>query len=348
MRSIVLVVLVGCGDLAGFSGDVPPLATIHVQVTGTQPAPLNVAMVWGKQWLVEPLCILPAESADAQAVIDAGCRDPFGFVPARVDANVPVAADGSATIELGSLPAADILVGDLTARVGYASLIAYEDIDGSGTLELGRPDRPGNRGGMGMGNDLPTMLRDKVQGASFVAMTQADQRIAFREGSYSAVAAFYPRAGCGDPPVGFSIDAAGGFTAEAAIAATLAGTLPTEDPATCSQATLDAATVTVPLRADPTDLAELACSERTTDSSVRYREPDGDAPDLANRIHACVHTPSFGEMSTTIELVIAGNPDNSCAGLTHFVLRGCDDGPGCAVPEWDYTATPPSWWPCAP
>ncbi|MFT3693038.1 MAG: hypothetical protein QM831_07845 [Kofleriaceae bacterium] len=361
MKWLSFAALASCGDVKGFGSDVPPLATVNLQIAGDPSsydpnADIHVAFVWGEQWLVEPMCILPAENADAQAVIDAGCRDPFGFVPSRVEAVVPASANGATTIDLYSLPGADVLVGDVTARVAYASLVAFDDTDHDGVLSLARPNRPPNNGmGMGMGsgsNDLPTESRDNVLGASFISMTRPDQRVAFREGAFSAVAAFYPRKGCGDPPDAFSVLAAGGFTADAAIAATLAGTLPDEDPATCSESSL-ATPISIGVSQPDPDLAkalpELRCTERTTDSSVRYREPE-DMPDMDGRTFACVHTPSFGTPSTTVEFVITGKNTDSCVGLTHYVLRGCAADPNCTTPEWDHsTATgsgPPDWWPC--
>ncbi|HEY3358250.1 MAG TPA: hypothetical protein VGQ83_33690, partial [Polyangia bacterium] len=82
-RGAALVLLAGaaalasavasCGKLVGFSAPATPLATIQVQVTGdaaplappwTAGAPprLRVALVWGQQWLPEPLCLLPPAS----------------------------------------------------------------------------------------------------------------------------------------------------------------------------------------------------------------------------------------------------------------------------------------------
>ncbi len=347
VKLLPLLALCACSDLQGFGGASPPLATVNLEITGDPSviagdADLHVAMIWGRQWLVEPMCILPAENADAQAIIDAGCRDPFGFVPARVAATVPVTAGGTAQIDLGSLPDADVMVGDITARVAYASLVAYDDRDHSGTLELARPNRLG--GGPPNPNQPDPMIQtqDQIVGASFISMTEADQRIAYREGAFSAVAAFYPRKGCGDPPSAFSVLAAGGFTAEAAIAATLAGTLHDEDPATCSESSLETP-IAVPLAAIT---QELKCTECANDSSVRYREPEGDAPDFTNRTMACVHSPSFGTPSTTTELVVTGRSDDSCVGLSHYVLRGCTNDPNCTTPDWDHTAAPPDWWPC--
>jgi len=349
-----LALVAACGDLAGLGGATPALATIQIETAGAfsaveepgaDPPALRVALVWGAQWLTEPLCILPPEDASAAALIAAGCRDPFGFVPARVAASVPLVPDGTASLSLLALPAADVMVGAVTARVAYGSLVIYDDRDGDGTLTLGRAyqlagreDGPPDEGGI--------TTEDRVYAASFVSMTEADRRLAFREGGFDPATAFYPRSGCGDPPPGFSIVAAGGFTATEAIAAQLRGELPQEDPARCETASTDEPVV-LTYRA-PAELHELACEERRNDSSIRYREPLGDAPDLTNRTLACVGIPDFGTGAANgaRQLAVSGRADDSCVGLTHYVLRGCSENPLCAVPDWDITATPPSWWPC--
>ncbi|MEP6859339.1 MAG: hypothetical protein ABJE66_01890 [Deltaproteobacteria bacterium] len=354
-----LAALVACDDLKNFGGPIPAYATVQLEVTGDPTllpgdADLEVAMVWGGQWLVEALCILPPENMDATTLLAAGCRDPFGFVPARVDGNVAADVGVPTTLPLISLPSADLLIGDVTARIGYASLIVYDDRDHNGTLNLARPNRiPGNGMGMGSGsgNDPGTETRDVVYGASFVAMTQADQRVAYREGSFSPVAAFYPRAGCGEPPLGFSMLAAGGFTAQAAIDATIAGTLPKEDPASCAETALSATTIQVPLQMPSLEsVKELGCTERTSDSSVRYLEPDPTepTPDFTDRVTACVHLPSFGAPSDTVELVVSGRTEDKCVGISHYVLKGCRESADCGSPDWDHSTAPPDWWPCGP
>jgi hypothetical protein len=350
----------GCGDLSGFGGSVPPLATVRVQTTGDfagvqVPGPgapaLRVALVWGAQWLTEPLCVLPPDSPSAAAALAAGCRDPFGFVPDRVAADAPLAPDGTAAIDLFDLPAADVMVGDVTARVAYGSLVVYDDRDGDGTLTLGRPARLGGRDD-GPPTDDGQATLDRVYGASFVSMTEPDTRLAFREGGFNRAAAFYPRSGCGDPPPSFSLVSAGGFTADTAIAAQLRGELPPEDPAACREQATSAtsatsATVPVAFR-PPAELRELACQERASDSSVRYREPPADPPDLTDRTIACARIPDFGsgKAAGMIQVVISDRADDSCVGLGHYVLRGCRNDPLCELPAWDITATPPSWWPC--
>ena len=340
-----------CGKVEGFGGPVPPLARFTVEAAGSVPGTpnLQVAFVWGRQWLVEPLCIVPIDPRDnaqeVAAVIAAGCRDPFGYVPARVAASVPVELDTPTEIDLYTLPDADVMVGDLTARVAYGNFVLYDDKDGDGTLDLAAPNRPADMGPP-MGGTLPTQTADVVWGASFVAMTRPDQRAAYREGAFIP-SGFYPRAGCGDPPPGFSLLAASGFTVQDAITATENGTLPQEtDLSQCVQSAPTDQLVTVPV-GSPTDrdLAEQKCTERLTDSTVRYREPPADAPDLTGRVSACVHYPSFGTPSDVIEFVISGDTTkDSCVGLTHYILVGCREGPDCGTPDW--SDSPPSWWPC--
>jgi hypothetical protein len=344
----------GCGDLSGFAGKVPPLATVHVQTTGDfasvqVPGPgapaLRAALVWGAQWLTEPLCILPPDDSSVARMITAGCRDPFGFVPDRVAVDAPLAAGGTAELDLFDLPAADVMVGSVTARVAYATIVVYDDRDGDGTLTMGRPNRLGGRDN-GPPQDTGMSTLDRVYAASFVTMTEHDSRLAFREGGFDPTAAFYPRSGCGDPLPSFSIVSAGGFSAADAVAAQLRGDLPKEDPAACREQ--PAGTPIAVAFRPPAQLHELACEERATDSSIRYREPPADAPDFTSRTTACAKVPDFGsgKANGAIQLVISGRPDDSCVGVTHYVLRGCRNDALCELPAWDITATPPSWWPC--
>ena len=362
------LLVAACGQLQGFGGNAPPLVSFDVVFQGDlaplRPAgvtgehALRVALVWGAQWLTEPFCVLPAESPEAAAVIDAGCRDPFGFVPAVVSVSVPIAVDEPTTLTLSQLPAADVMVGDVTARVAYGSLVVFDDRNGSGTLELTqRAFLSFTDGREGPPEPFDPESPDIIYGASFVTMTAPDRRVAFREGAFDARSAFYPRAGCDPPPPGFSVLAAGGFTAEAALAALLGGGLPPEDPATCAVSAPAETTIVIAARA-PADVQAVGCAERRNDSSVRYREPPPNALDFAGRVWACAHLPTFdtggagggsgGPASDLIQLVVSGRTSNSCKFLTHYTLRGCFEDINCAVPEWDFTANPPDWWPCGP
>jgi hypothetical protein len=347
--------LAGCGDLVGFGGEVPPLATVHVTATGDFEAvrvpnatgeDLRVALVWGTQWLPEPLCFLPPESPAVAAAVAAGCRDPLAFTPARVTAGAAIAPGVPVELTLFELPSAEVMIGDVTARVAYGSLVVFDDRDHDGTLALARSRRL-PAGGFDPETDSPTS--DVIYGASFVAMTEPDTRLAFREGAFVETG-FYPRHGCGAPLPAFSILSAGGFSLADAIAATAAGQLPAEDPARCAEAAPGDAAVEIPLR--PNDqIREVGCEQRRLDSSVRYRQPPVDAPDLAGRAFACAKIPSFGGDGAAtdgiIQLVVASRPEDTCRGLTHYTLIGCDEGAlQCDAPEWDYRASPPGWWPC--
>lgn len=358
---VALAALTGCGDLVGLGGETPPLARIEVEVTGdleplrpegteSETPHLQVALVWAAQWMPEPFCVLPPTSDEAAVVIEAGCPDSFGFVPARVGPSVDVEPGAPASIELVSLPGADVMIGDVTARVAYASLVVYDDRDGDGTLELQESRRFGrdddDREGEEPGSP-PDADADIIYGASLVSMTQPDQRVAFREGEFLSAAPFYPRAGCPDPPRGFSLLSAGGFSAADAVAAVLQGELPEQDPSSCEEEPLEGSVVTIPLRA-PGPLRQLGCEPRREDGTPRYRDPPGDAADLNDRPWACADLPSFGEPASdgVQQLVVAGLPTDACKRVTAFVLRGCEHDPTCAIPEWDLTDDPPAWWPC--
>ena len=354
-RTVLIVALASCGKLQGIAGDASPLATMQVEVTsdpGAAGEHLYVALVWGMQWLPEALCtgLVPETDPTVVAALAAGCRDPFGFVPLRVEANVPIVPGVPATISLIDLPSSDVLVGDITARVAYGSFVVYDDRNGTGNLELARANRiaiAGSDSGSGSGSDtndtgsnLPVQLPDVVYGASFMTMTAPDLRLAYREGAFVETA-FYPRSGCADPPPAFSILGAGGFTAQAGIDAVIAGTLPPEDPATCTEGPAPTTVVPITPTAAMADV-EAACTENTADSSVRYREPMANAPDLGERTTACVPVPTLGGSDTgpqQTELIVTGRSDDSCAGLTHYVLKGCRNDPNCALPNWDHIAS---------
>lgn len=360
-RLVSLVLLAGCGDLAGFSGEAPPLATITITTTGdfesvrTPGATnenLHVALVWGTQWLPEPTCFLPPESPELAAVVAAGCRNPLAFTPERVTADAPLIPGEPVSLTLTDLPSADLMVGDVTARIGYASLVVYDDRAGDGGLRLARPIRlPMGGPDMGPPDPEPPPARSLVYGASFVAMTEPDTRLAFREGAFIE-SGFYPRHGCGTPLPAFSLLSAGGFSFADAVAATVAGTLPSEDPATCSETAPEDTIVRIPLR-PPAEVREVRCEQRREDSSVRYRRPPTEALDLTNRAYACTSIPNLGGGDPiappgTIQLVVASTTEDQCKGLTHYTLLGCDESSTliCDSLEWDYRGEPPAWWPC--
>ena len=369
----VTLALGACGKLQGFGGPVPPLVTFNVSFSGdltslrppgiTSDHALKVALVWGAQWLTEPFCILSAESPDAAAVIAAGCRDTFGFVPARVDQSAPLVA-GQASLSLNQLPTADVLVGDVTSRVGYGSLVVYDDRNDDMTLDLSEPHHTPTGGDRGDRNDNETAdAIDIIYGASFLTMIASDERVAYREGA-PPTGAFYPRAGCAPPDPGFSIVGASGFTAAAARTATLMGMLPQEEDLNACMTEPASTVVNVAAHA-PADVDEVGCDESATDGNPRYNQPPVAQPDFTGRVTACAHLPSFdtggstgadggvdggASASSLIQLVVSGRvATDRCKGLTHYVLRGCRESVSCGLPDWDFTKDPTAaipWWPC--
>jgi len=382
-----------CTDkLAGLQDTLVPLGRVHVAVKGNlQPLRpigtenetprLRVALVWGQSYVAETFCWLHALPGDpsATAVAAAGCRDVTGFVPQLVAANAAVDANGSATLDLLTLPTAEVMVGTVDSRIAYGSVLVYDDRDGNGTLDLHRPpqakvanlDGPGGGGdgggGGGMHGPVPEKKRnaDFVYGASFVSMTLPDKRIAFREGTF-AESAFYPRYGCPAPPVGFSVLGAGGFSIADVLLALTDGKLPAQT--ACATETLDQAVVEIALQPTET-VRDVACgagqgggnsgmgASSASAGSARYLEPPvvgkGFGPDLAQP-WLCQSTlpkakpdkaPPANPPKENLELVIA-LPPTDCKGLAHYVLRGCSNDANCASPQWDLTTHPPPWWPC--
>jgi hypothetical protein len=361
----------GCDKLVGLSTPDTPLVRFRVQVSGdiaplvpswaADPKPrLRAALVWGAQWQPQPLCALPPASPEAEKVLAAGCPDNFGFVPARVAADAKVTARGTAALELTSAPAADVMVGEVTARVAYASVYIYDDRNGNDTLDFGgrlffqEGEDPGENGGE-HDNPMPNLDagpspdKDLVYGASFISMTMPDQRVAFREGKFPEKIAFYPRAGCPAPPRGFSVLSTGGFSAADGTDAALKGQLPAEEPADCAAASPASSIIRVELQS-PEQIKQLAC--QPFDAEIRYHAPPADTPDLAAYVWACAPLPVLpGDDAGTAavdvtQLIITGSPNAECRRITHLVLKGCEHDPLCASPDWDLSSQPPSWWPC--
>jgi hypothetical protein len=360
----------GCDDLVNLTDTTDPLASVQVELSGplpggVRPERVRVALLWGTQYISDFFCLVPTTDAEANVVVRAGCRDPFGFVPLRVGANAALSTEGPTVLPLFDLPAADVMVGTLVARIGHGSVVVYEDRNENGTFDLACVPRRGR----GSDCKADTLTDDLVLGASFVSMSQPDQRLTFREGGFEPLTAFYPRAGCPEPPVGFSVLGAGGFSTAQAFLDILQGNLPQQDPATCTQASLDAAPIAVALFRDDADLQrlqELGCGSNGVQGGfVEYEAPPADAPD-EGRALACApvadvsslqpdqtppdREPGEGEAAEPrapiLHAVLAGPADARCKSVTHWLLRGCEDDPRCENPEWDFTANPPEWWPC--
>ena len=386
----------GCGKLVGLDTPSTPLAQIHFLVTGVPSVPgadageqdgsslsgadageqalqLRIALVWGAQVQPEPFCLFPPKAV-APVHVEAGWKQPsaadvvqqgwpngFRFVPNLADVDVAVEPDVPGTIDLINLPTAGVMVGDITGRIAYASLVVYDDRNGNSIFDLRHPQRRDHEEHFDPGTPA---TRDIPYGASFINMNLPDQRVAYLEGTFDQTAAFYPRYGCesSPPPPAFSILSAGGYMQPSLsdfVAAALAGQL---EETSCGVAKLDEAVVTIPLQMapdgpqswpPPNALRELACTVNNADGSTVYSKPDT-APDLTHLDWACVGFPELpGEtagVASGQQLVVAGSPSEPCQYVTHYILHGCDTDPNCLSGGWDYTTPknpPPSWWPCS-
>lgn len=304
------VLLAACTDeLSGLDADATPLAVLQVQVSGDlqklRPADtlaetprLRLGLLWGAQVQADPFCLPLPGDASLTAVRAAGCRDPFGFSMARLGPSVPLKLGEVAQLPLMDLPLADLLIGDLTARIAYASVVVYDDRNGNEVLDLWRATEfpsgdtmgpgKGGPGGGSMGGEVaaPVQKPDLIYAASFVSMTQPDTRLSYREGGYDGLSFYYPRWGCPDPPKGFSLVSAGGFDLMTLLTGLFkpgAGgvSLPQMASESCSSADLASAVLELPLQ--PTETyRDLICARRAgggmnsgliTSGSVSYREP---------------------------------------------------------------------------
>lgn len=350
-----LLLLAACGDVQNFGGNVPPLTTLSIQVTGDFESvrafdgepDLRVAVVWGAQWLSEATCTTaPATVEEAQFLL-AGCRHPLFFTPKRVGDSMPLTPNVPFEFPLDNLPGGDVMIGGLSARIAYASLVVFDDRDHDGQLALRKTQRPPYGDSNGPPEDeVDTLapITDVVYGASFAAMTEPDTRLAFREGGFNAVSAFYPRNGCGEPPARFGVLRAGGFSVVEAYNAAQESRLPAQDPATCAEGTPDVMPIEIALRL-PNEVREVACAQRSLSGTIRYLQPPAYQPiDFTDRSFLCRTIPN----TEVTELVVTQRTTDVCRGLTHYVLRGCDDQDrvDCSVPNWDFTQSPPEWWPC--
>lgn len=300
----------GCtAELSGLDAEATPLAVLQVRVSGDlqalRPADtlkekprLRLGLLWGAQVQADPFCLPLPGDASLTAVRAAGCRDPFGFSVARLGPSVPVKVGEVTQLPLMDLPLADLLIGDLTARIAYASVVVYDDRNGNGVLDQWRATEfpsgdtmgpgKGGPGGGSMGGDVPAPVQkpDLIYTASFVSMTKPDQRLAYREGGYDGLSFYYPRWGCPEPPKGFSIVGAGGFDLFSLLTGLFKPgsdgvTLPQMATEACTSSDLASTVLELPLQATETYL-DLICARRAgggmssgliTNGSVTYREP---------------------------------------------------------------------------
>lgn len=259
------------------------------------------------------------------------CRDPLGVAPVLAGPSVAIEPQSGeefikTTLAFTSLPPSEVLIGTPDARVGYASLVVFEDQNENGVLDLGRSfppifwqnDRPnedeeggeGRRGPRGLGEEKTP---DLLYSASFSSLLSHHQRLVFREGEFIE-SYFYPLGGC-IPKRGFSvIEVEGDFQAATCISH------PMTEP------------ILLRITEPNSRQQEVVCEP----SDVWIFEPP-ETPINERFEQSCV---SPTELAVT-------DPEQSCKHLTILSLVDCSPTElDCQQPEWDLRDMPPSWWPC--
>lgn len=345
-----------CGALEGWDRPAGAVGVIRGHLQGDPlalrpatagPPNLRVGLVWGDDPDTDPFCtehgrnLLVGPGALLTDAADVGCADTLRFVPSRLVASVAVDArpDAPFALELAALPAADDLRGYGFDRIVYGSLVLWDDIDGSGTLEVVRARRIG-RGHDGPDHDerehgaiaytpADPESDDVVYGATFLTMTAPHARIVYQEGGANYAFNYYPTPGCSTPPAGFSI----------------AHVTPGLPRSTCRFEALATAEVDLPLRAPP-ELRDLRCGLPRSMSDVRPGGrgplPQGLARDCLGAhgdpaVDAAFDQACAMSCISPTELAIADRRA-ACPGVLHFDLWAGDQG--------DSTPLRPDWWSC--
>ena len=185
-------------------------------------------------------------------------------------------------------------------------------------------------------------------------MTAPDQRVSFLQGTFDPTAAFYPRKRL--RPI--QPTAAGSRCSAPAASRPTPRSSPRRrghlaardrpDPLHESRPRQPRWSSRSPRRRRPTSRRSPATSRRSTDRSATASRPPTSPPTSTAASTPARTLPSFdaGDQPNLIQLVVSGRPTDRCKGLTHYTLRGCREDVSCAVPDWDFTANPPAWWPC--
>jgi hypothetical protein len=286
-------------------------------------APLLGGLLWAGLPRINPVCL----STDAPALL-AACPDPYGVFFGSIDRMTTVDEHGDFEVPIWALPDPKIAIGDEATRIAYGALVVAEDLDGDGRFFM-PPLRMIAEGGITGGGGAyeclddgrrprpPPIQPDLIVAASFATLRSEQTRVTFREGDFVEASKFYPAPGCDAPLPGFSY-----FTMPAL-----------GESGACTSRAPD----------EPLDIAPLAAAERP---GVMCR-PLGQSPGSARPEESCPPPEGDTPVCLSRELLVSLRTSFSCPEMTIYSLKGCDTDPYCTNPEWDDTATPPTWWPCS-
>jgi hypothetical protein len=325
--SVVALAAAGCGgSVHDLSAASDPLVVIHghVDVAALErPNPssaLIAALIWAEVPALDPTCL-----AFSEPRIAAACPDPYGVFNGEVGTWSPVGADGRFDLALLQLPAVRVSVGDAVTRIAYGSVVVLEDVDGNGQPTLVAAAVGSDR------FDAPAPQPsnpDTIVGASFYDLHANQTRVVFREGGWVPDSNFYPLPGCDAPVTGLSILTAPPYSDA------------TPPAGGCVDTGTDATVEVTPLAA--ADGLAYLC--RSAQIGVGLRSPGDRPPRGSTSGFICLSGTGAPPAlpGSVLDVVYPG----VCPWLRSYALSGCSTDPSCTMPEWDVTASPPSWWPC--
>lgn len=362
-----------CGDeLIGNKEDFTVLKTLKVELLppfeDVRPSkPMRVGVLWLSSSSPDAWCSLHASASlglppstgfgagqqeeialdsELQMLTQELCRDPLGVSPELAGESVVVPKEvlnkgGSIEIPFTRLPSAEVLFGSPDARVGYATIVLFEDLNEDGALTLGeaRRWRGGGRGGDGEEGKMGSSAPDRVWGASFQSIIQPHQRLVYHEGAQIDHPFFYPTIGCEALPKGFGV-----IKSKAEIYDILALFAPylAEDkeftnqadpiisPELCEVFTLETA-IQIQVEAPSSRLQELVCQPLEDEGE---EPPEREPKDL---MLSCVSPTE----------VLAVDQEAECKAVQYWRLVGCPlNEVDCEEPRWDMRSNVPQWWPC--
>ena len=263
------------------------------------------------------------------------CRNPLGVAPilagpsvALEDASSVISEDGLITqsIVFTALPPSEVLIGTPDARIAYASLVIFEDLNDNGILDIGQSHPPifwdeleprRNRNDDSVKESRFSFddydSADQLYSSSFNSLLDSHQRLVFREGRFNE-SYFYPLGGC-TPPPGFSYLNVDGDFQEASCTAS-----PIDEP------------IVLTLTKPSLSLQEAICAP----ADVWLFQPPINEPD-SHYQYTCL---SPNELA-------ASDPEQNCKNLSIIQLVDCPiNEPNCNDAEWDVRDQVPEWWPC--
>ena len=367
LLSLIGLSSLSCGDpLIGNQESLSSLMTLKVELLppfeNARPSgPVRVGVLWLDTGAPDAWCSIHAGitlglppsagfgaeagsaplSPELASITAERCRDPLGVTPALAGESAPVPAEllgsgGVIELPLTRLPSAEVLYGAPNARLGYATVVLFEDLDGDATLTISEP-KGWRRGGRRGGRDEELPEPDRVWGASFQSVTTPHQRLVYHEGKQVESLLFYPTAGCPPLPKGFAI-----LESSLELLDLLAVLAPffmeegeTPEPPTlraglCAIHELDRP-IQVQVSPPSSRLQELVC-EPLEDAG---EEPPERAPEELEM--TCVSR----------DELIAIDPSSPCKSILYWRLVGCPLGQErCEEPKWDMRTNIPQWWPC--